>query len=68
MKITFQFDNGVSRIILEPESARDEQYISLVRMDGKPLVTVENSAGDNKSLVLKFQLDNAKVLFKEEKK
>jgi len=34
MKIAFRFENGSSQLILTPESARDQQYLSLC-MDGK---------------------------------
>ncbi len=51
MKITFQFDNGTSRVILEPENERDKMYLNLCVNAGRNLSL---DAGKAEQLVIKF--------------
>jgi len=51
MQTTFCFIDGVAQIILQPENAREEQYLSLA-VEGRPNVKVKPTT--DKSVVLEF--------------
>ena len=52
MKISFQFENGTSKIFLNPENPRDERYIDLC-VSGRTEVRLLSSK--DKSLILEFK-------------
>lgn len=51
MKISFQFTNGTSLVILEPENPRDERYIDLC-VSGRTEIKLLSSK--DKSLKIEF--------------
>lgn len=53
MKITYQGENGTSRLILQPETGRDRAYLDLCRGD-KYGVRLEASK-DPETLVIVFE-------------
>ena len=55
MKVVFQGDNGTSRLILTPETARDSSYIALCR----EFTAIRTEAGKPDVLVIVFE--NAKA-------
>ena len=51
MKLAFHFENGTSQLILDPENARDEQYLSLC-MDGKSDIRLKPTT--SKCIIIQF--------------